>query len=160
MIRPASAADSGFLQRMLVVAADWRPDVSRRSVEDVMADPALAHYVEGWPQPGDLGVVAEDGRGEPLGAAWCRSFSADDPGYGFVSSDVPEVSMGVAAEARGQGVGRTLLTELIAEARTRGIARLSLSVELDNYAKRLYSSLGFEVVDEVDGSATMVLELA
>lgn len=156
-VRPASETDSDFLQRMLVVAADWRPDVALRSVEDVLADPALAHYVEGWPRHDDFGVIAEDSRGEPLGAAWCRYFFADDSGYGFVSPDVPELSMGVVAEARGAGVGRTLLVELIAEARTRGISQLSLSVELDNYARHLYSSLGFRVTDEGDGSATMVL---
>lgn len=156
-IRPATAADAHFLQRVLVLAADWRPDVAPRSVEEVLADPALAHYVEGWPRPGDFGVVAEDGRGQPVGAAWCRSFSVDDPGYGFVSAEVPELSIGVFAGARGAGIGRALLTELIAEARARGIARMSLSVELDNHARRLYDSLGFTAVAEVAGSATMVL---
>jgi ribosomal protein S18 acetylase RimI-like enzyme len=156
-VRSASAADSDFLQRMLVVAAGWRPDVALRPVEDVLADPALAHYVVGWPRHDDFGIIAEDSRGERLGAAWCRYFSAEDPGYGFVSPDVPELSMGVVAEARGAGVGRSLLVVLIAEARIRGISQLSLSVELDNYARHLYSSLGFRVTAEGDGSATMVL---
>jgi GNAT superfamily N-acetyltransferase len=158
-VRAATAFDSDFLQRMLAVAADWRPDVAPRPVEDVLADPALAHYVEGWPRSDDFGVIAEDERGDPLGAAWCRSFPVDDPGYGFVSPDVPELSMGVVAHARGAGVGRALLVGLIVEARARGIARLSLSVELDNHARNLYSSLGFRVTDESDGSATMVLSL-
>jgi len=155
-IRAASAADGDFLASMLCVAADWRPDVVPRPVEDVLADPALAHYVEGWPRHDDFGVIAEDDRGEALGAAWCRCFSADDPGYGFVSPDVPELAMGVVVDARGAGVGRALLVALIAEARSRGVSQLSLSVELDNDARHLYSNLGFAVTGEDDGSATMV----
>ncbi len=158
-IRPASATDGDFLARMLCVAADWRPDVVPRPVEDVLADPALAHYVEGWPGHDDFGVIAEDDRGGLLGAAWWRCFSNDDPGYGFVSADVPELAVGVVADARGAGVGRALLVELIAEARSRGVLQLSLSVELANDARHLYSSLGFTVTDEIDGSATMVLTI-
>ena len=143
---------------MLVVAADWRPDATPRTVEEVLSDPALAHYVFGWPGADDFGFIAEDD-GRSLGAAWCRAFPADDPGYGFVSPDVPEVSIGVLAEARGSGLGRRLMTRLVEEARRRGVSRLSLSVENDNFATLLYTSLGFTVVDEVDGSATMVLHV-
>jgi ribosomal protein S18 acetylase RimI-like enzyme len=158
--RPASAADGDFLRRMLVVAADWRPDATLRPVEQMLDDPALAHYVVGWPRPGDFGVVAEDEGGGLLGAAWCRYFPADDPGYGFVSPEVPEVSIGVIPEARRAGVGRRLMVELIDEARARRTPHLSLSVELENFAMQLYVSLGFTVTDEVDGSATMVLAIA
>jgi ribosomal protein S18 acetylase RimI-like enzyme len=67
----------------------------------------------------------------------------DDPGFGFVALDVPELTIGVVAEARGRGIGRRLLERLIADARERGVARLSLSVELDNPAMALYEHLGF-----------------
>lgn len=156
-IRSASAADGELLRRMLVLTADWRPDAVARSVAVVLADPALSHYVLGWPRPDDFGVVADGDDGEPLGAAWSRYFSADDPGYGFVAPDVPEVAIAVVAEARFSGVGRRLMTALIEAARARGVARLSLSVELDNPARHLYESLGFWTIDEVDGAATMVL---
>ena len=158
-IRPALPADTDFLQRMLVVAADWRPGASLRPVEHLLTDPALAHYVVGWPRAGDFGVIAEDDRGRNVGAAWCRLFPADDPGYGFVSPDVPEVSIGVVGLARNCGVGRSLMGGLIDEARRRGIHQLSLSVEVDNYARQLYASLGFRTGLETDGSVTMVLDL-
>ena len=62
-LRPASAHDAAFLQRMLVCAAEWRPDSTPRSLEEVLADPALAHYVANWPQLGDFGVIAEAAKG-------------------------------------------------------------------------------------------------
>ncbi|QGG97096.1 GNAT family N-acetyltransferase [Actinomarinicola tropica] len=141
---------------MLVLAADWRPGAPARDVAAVLADPALAHYVEGWPRPDDVGVVAEDDDGTAVGAAWCRAFRADDPGYGFVGTDVPELAVAVVPGRRGARIGRALVTALLAAAASRGVERLSLSVEHDNPAARLYASLGFEVVGDADGAWTMV----
>jgi len=158
-LRPATGDDVGVLARALALAADWRPGTEPRAAGEVLADPALAHYVAGWPRPGDVGVVAEDGAGGLLGAAWCRRFDEVDAGYGFVAPDVPEVGIGVEAAARGRGIGRALLVSLAAATRRSGVDRLSLSVEFDNPAIRLYRSLGYVVVAEADGAATMVLDL-
>lgn len=157
-LRAASAGDAGFLRRMVAAAADWRAGAAPRPVDEVLADPAVAHYVTGWPQPGDFGVIAEDASGRPLGAAWCRAFPPDEPGYGFVAPDVPELSIAVVADARGQGIGRRLLDELVREARRRRIARLSLSVERDNPALGLYETAGFAVIGDGGGALTMTLD--
>jgi len=159
-IRSAGADDQAFLEQMLAVAADWRADTAVRTVAEVLADPAVGHYLDGWPRPGDAGVVAVDATGTPLGAAWYRTFATDDPGYGWVADDVPEVAIGVAAAERGRGIGRRLLEGLAETAAAEGIERLSLSVEVDNPAMRLYLDLGWIVVAEADGAATMVLDLS
>lgn len=143
---------------MLVAAAFWRPDGPSGGVADVLSRPQLAHYVVGWPRAGDLGVVALDGQ-RPVGAAWVRLFPEADPGYGFVDATTPELSMGVEQSWRGRGIGTRLLDALIAAAREEGLASLSLSVEADNYARRLYERAGFEQVDEAHGAVTMVLRL-
>ena len=100
-VRVADAADGPFLTEMLVEAAYWRLDGPRGDAKEVLADPALAHYVSGWPQPGDLGVIAEDEA--PVGAAWLRLFTPESPGYGFVDDRTPELSMGVHVDRRGRG---------------------------------------------------------
>lgn len=156
-LRPARASDAAFLTEMLVEAAFWRSDGPVGTSDEVLRDPALAHYVSGWPQPGDLGVIAE--AGQPVGAAWLRLFNAEDPGYGFTDDVTPEVSMGVLGSWRGQGVGRRLLEGLISAARETGLIALSLSVDTDNYAHRLYEDLGFMAVTEASGSITMQLRL-
>lgn len=158
-VREATEDDRGLLERMLVMAADWRPEPSGLTVEAMLGESTLAHYVTGWPRPGDAGVVVEDAAGTPLGAAWFRLFTADDPGFGFVSADVPEVSIAVVPDARGRGLGRRLMETLIASARRRGVGRLSLSVEVDNPARRLYASLGFVEIGTADGAVTMLLDL-
>jgi ribosomal protein S18 acetylase RimI-like enzyme len=58
-----------------------------------------------------------------------------------------------------RGVGRSLLSSLHLEARALGITQLSLSVERDNPALRLYESLGYVSTTDAGGAAAMVLEL-
>ena len=155
LLRPAVPADAAFLTEMLVEAAFWRPDGPHGSVDDVLRQPELAHYVAGWPRPTDRGVVAE--AGHPVGAAWLRLFTASHPGYGFVNVATPEVSMGVVREWRGRGIGARLLDALITAAREAELTALSLSVEPDNYARRLYERVGFRQIGQVGGSITMLL---
>lgn len=165
-LRAAGRDDAGFLADMLVEAVNWLPgrELCR---ERILADPDLAHYVSGWQCScdvgggggagvGDLGVVAVAPGGQPVGAAWLRTFTADDPGYGFVAPDVPELSMGVHPSWRGRGVGRALLRETVRTAAAAGGHRISLSVERANHAARLYTSEGFSVVRSGPDSDTMV----
>lgn len=156
-IRPAGAQDADFLAEMLAVAADWRPGVRTRPVDVILSEPTLAHYVEGWPGADDFGVVAEEAR--PVGAAWWRFLPRDDPGFGFVDRSIPEITIGVVPERRGQGIGRSLLEALATEAALRGLPGLCLSVEPDNYAMRLYERVGFRVAEDTGGAVTMLLRL-
>ncbi|HEY3981093.1 MAG TPA: alpha/beta fold hydrolase [Streptosporangiaceae bacterium] len=157
-IRPAGPSDAGFLADMLVEAVNWSPRWNQ-SRESIFATPAVAHYVSGWPRAGDLGVVAE-AAGSPVGAAWLRFLPADDPGYGFVGPDVPELSIGVTPLWRGRGVGRALLGAIADAARAAGIRHISLSVERRNFAGALYRAEGYRVADSSGrDSDTMVKDL-
>jgi len=139
--RPAEARDASFLAEMLVAAAFWRTDGPSGRVT------------------GDLGVIALSGQ-RRVGAAWARMLPESDPGYGFVDPTIPEMSLAVVQAWRGRGVGTRLLNVLIANAREQGLASLSLSVEPDNGARRLYERAGFRQVDQVGGSLTMLLQLS
>ncbi|GHF93175.1 MULTISPECIES: GNAT family N-acetyltransferase [Amycolatopsis] len=145
ILREATPSDGDFLADMLVAAVNWSSEWKRKSRRRVLAAPDTGHYVADWPRGGDLGVVA-DVDGEAVGAAWLRFFSAEDPGYGFVAADVPELTIGVAAAWRGRGVGRALLRALEGRAREAGVRRISLSVERKNFAQRLYLAEGYEMV--------------
>lgn len=158
-VRPAGPDDVPFLLCVLAVAADWREGVEPRAAADVLASPDLAHYLPEWTRTDDRGLVAEHESEGGVGAAWWRYFDADDPGYGFVAADVPEIAMGVLAPHRGGGLGTRLLRELIALARSAGLPALSLSVEPDNAAMRLYARNGFVPVGTHGGAVTMLLRL-
>jgi [ribosomal protein S18]-alanine N-acetyltransferase len=61
------------------------------------------------------------------------------------SADVQTIA--VAEHARRGGLGRVLMTQMIAEARSRGAEEVFLEVRADNEsAQNLYRSLGFEQI--------------
>lgn len=139
---------------MLGEAAVWRPDKPTPTGDEVLADPRYEMYLTGWPRPGDFGLVAEEDG--PLGAAWYRTYTETDHGYGFVAEDIPELSIAVIAARRHEGIGRRLLVGLIEASDAQGYAALSLSVNLANPARALYESVGFQVVQTRERGMTMV----
>ena len=158
-LRSAEPGDTQLLRVLIREAAFWRHPDGAPPLEEALADPEVARYVEDFGRPGDSGVVAVHG-GAAVGAAWWRYFTADAPGYGFVDGSVPEVSIAVLPGHRGRGIGAALLNELQQVARAGGVAGLSLSVERDNPAYGLYERLGFRPIDRDAGAQTMVLNLA
>ena len=145
---------------MLAEAFDWRPGSPRADLDNLLLDPHIGHYINGWKRPDDLGVVAIDNATRvPIAATWCRQLRADDPGYGYIADDIPELTIGVEPDRRGLGIGTALLSALIDEATQSHIPALSLSVEHDNPAVRLYTRLGFTITDDATGAWTMIRHL-
>ena len=155
-LRPATAEDRPLLRWATWVNVTWGG--ATFTLEDVDATPALSHYVATFPGPDDFGVVAE-AAGRPVGVVWAVHLPADDPGYGFVSPDVPELSLTVDAASRGRSLGTALLLAAVEEARSRGLPALSLSVEDGNSARHLYERCGFAVVGRSGDADTMLLRL-
>ena len=151
------SAEHGLMP-FLLAAMDWR-GMGEWTPERVLATPDVAHYVEGWMRPGDGGTVAlVDGRA--VGAAWWRTFGPEEPGYGYVAPEVPEIGMGVLAPWRGAGIGAALLDGLVVAARETAFTAVSLSVEDGNErARGMYVRRGFTVVGRTGGSDTMLLTL-
>ncbi len=158
-VRNGRQADILFLRAMLYEAACWRPDRPRPPIDEALAEPHLARYVQAWGRPGDTAVIAEDATARPIGAAWYRLFSPAEPGYGFIDPSIPELTIAVAADWRGRGVGTALLAALLDAARTAGVAAVSLSVEPTNPAVRLYEHHGFVRVGAAGGSWTMRVDV-
>jgi hypothetical protein len=99
-ITPATASDMPFLWEVLNDAAVQAGIGPLRYKTETGS--AFGKYLAGWERAGDFGVVAHNPTRHPLGAAWYRLFPAEAPGYGFVAPDVPELSIGVLEQARGQ----------------------------------------------------------
>jgi ribosomal protein S18 acetylase RimI-like enzyme len=155
-LREATPQDAGFLREMLIQAVVWRGAVSPHSAEAIAA-PHMAVYLDGWGRPGDAGLIAEDE--QPVGATWYRVFTEGEHGYGFIETGIPELTLAVAEQARGRGIGTSLLRALAGRAHAEGHYALSLSVEEDNPARRLYERVGFVRVGRVGNAWTMRIDL-
>ena len=157
-LRWAGPQDAELLVTALLGAVNW--DEPRRPVtrEALHRNAQLVGYLVDFTDDRAFGVVGEvDGR--PIALAWAVPFSAEAPGYGFVSPQAPEIALWVHPEHRNQGHGRTLLGCLVAEARRRGLPGLSLSVDEFNPALVLYLDAGFRSVGSSGSSQTMLLTL-
>jgi GNAT superfamily N-acetyltransferase len=162
LIRPLQPDDEPFQWDMGWEAVASNAEARARGRETVMALPQLRRYFLDFGRPGDAGVVAVTADGARLGAAWFRLFSAEEPGFGFIAVDVPELAMGVVAEARGQGIGGVLLDALLTLAREQGFRALSLAVDRQNPARRLYERKGFrdaDISDPTDSDVLMIADL-
>lgn len=152
-LRPATQDDEAFLVSMLAYASGWRDGKPAPAAE------ALAsRYARGFGRAGDLGVVAESD-GERAGAAWCRLLRDGDRGYGPVADDVPELALAVLPEQRGVGLGTMLVDALLDAVARSGFRAVSLSVQPDNPAVRIYERAGFERCGTVQGSWTMRVDI-
>ena len=113
-IRSATQDDLGILWDFLAIAAHEADVTAARAV------PFVAAYLAGWQRSEDFGFIAERDA-EAIGAAWAREFSPDEQPVFFVDDRTREVTIGVSGAARGQGVGASLLSALIAEAARRRV---------------------------------------
>jgi ribosomal protein S18 acetylase RimI-like enzyme len=120
---------------------------------------ALLSYVLGSPNPSALNAQLRQPitwfAGQMLRLAFTRPtvlwqlvqsvFSASDENA-LTPGQLELTYIGVAPEARGQGLGKTLLTAFVEAARSAGYKSVVLSVETDNLAAiALYIKFGFKI---------------
>ncbi len=148
MLRAVGPQDVRFLRDMLRHAYHWRLN------ED--PDLPVARYVTNWGRKGDSGLMALAGI-SPVGAAWYRLFPRDEPGFGFVDEETPELTIAVVPSRRHEGFGRQLMSALLDRAREEGYGALSLSA--DKQQTGLYERYGFRPVEEKPNAVTMRAEL-
>lgn len=140
-IREATPADEAFLWTMLTYAASMEPG-GEASVAAAKGDENLASYVKGWMRAGDLGIVAVDGAGTPLGAAWVRVLEGPPTPFKVATPELPELAIAVEPHARGRKIGERLLDELFRRLAGKYPA-IVLSVRATNPSVRLYERAGF-----------------
>lgn len=115
----------------------------------------LQVYVRGFgDDPHDHCLVAEVD-GKIAGAVWVRIM--DD--YGHVDDQTPSLAISLYPEYRGQGIGTQLLNQMLDMLRQKGYPQVSLSVQKENYALRMYQKAGFETVEDRGEEVLMVLSL-
>ena len=121
----------------------------------VIYSPELQVYVSDFGQmKHDIALVAEIDK-KIIGAVWVRVMND----YGHIDNATPSLAMSVFKEYRGLGVGTALLKKLISTLKSKGYARISLSVQKDNYAVKMYQKVGFTILKEVDEEYIMVIAL-
>lgn len=157
-IRTAQKEDEPFLWDMLYHSLFVPPGHEPYPRDIVVNEPEISMYLDGWGRPGDVAVIAETANGKAIGAATARLFSASAPGFGYISDEIPELGIALLPEYRSMGIGTRLMKSLLHTLKERGVNTVSLSVDLENPAVRLYRRLGFQPIANQGSSMTMVLD--
>ena len=140
-IKVADKNDQEFLFEMLYQSIYYEPG-SPKPDRNIVKQPEISKYVENWGKSGDYALIGIDESGNKLGAVWLRYFKSNNKGYGYINDGIPEIGIAVDELYRGKGIGITLLTEILERTKNE-IRSISLSVQPNNSAKKLYKKIGF-----------------
>jgi ribosomal protein S18 acetylase RimI-like enzyme len=139
-LRPVAEDDRAFLVELYgsvreeeLRQVEWDDGAKRAFIEQQFSAQDR-HYRENYPGA-TLDVIEVDG--EPAGRLYV--YRGRD--------DVRIMDIALAPPFRGRGIGTRLLRTLIDEAQASG-RKLSIHVELNNPARRLYERLGFRPAGE------------
>lgn len=141
---------SNFLYEAIYI-----PDGVEPPPKSIINSPELQEYIfEFGKRKHDKALVAET-QGKIVGAIWVRIMND----YGHIDNDTPSLAMSVSKEYRGLGIGSSLLKQLLSALKSAGYSKISLSVQKENYAVKMYKHAGFSVVDENSEEYIMVVNL-
>lgn len=156
-IRPMNTEEYPLLEDFLYEAI-YQPGDCQSLPREVIYKPELEIYFRDFGKPDDICLVAE-AEGNLLGAVFTRIMEGEKKGYGYLDEFTPELAISVKKEFHSQGIGTRLMQEMIAVLRKRGYKHVSLSVDKENRACRMYQTLGFSVVKERDSKYFMKFDL-
>jgi GNAT superfamily N-acetyltransferase len=110
------------------------PEEAKRQFLDEQFGLQHQHYLKNY-VGADLLLIESDGA--PIGRIYVYRTPAE----------IRLMDIALIPERRGQGIGSALLSELMNEARSTA-CELTLHVEPDNPAQRLYQRLGFRLIEQ------------
>lgn len=131
------------------------PDGAKPPERSILQLPELQVYTAGFgDSPHDRAFAAEI-EGKIVGAAWARIMKD----YGHIDDQTPSLAISLYKEYRGLGIGTALLKSLMNNLKSTGYDRVSLSVQKDNYAVKMYEKSGFTVYLEKEEEYLMIANL-
>ncbi len=123
--------------------------------KNIIEQEELQVYVKDFgKQKDDVALVAEID-GKIIGAVWARIMND----YGHIDNDTPSLAISIYKNYRGYGIGTSLMQNMISLLKYRGYKRVSLAVQKENYAVKMYKRIGFIIVEENSEEYIMVCEL-
>lgn len=144
-IRPLAADELSMLDEFLYLAI-FVPDGMTPPPREIINQPELRVYVEGFGTLADDHCLVAECDGQVVGAVWVR----DMPDYGHIATGVPSFAISVRQGFRGCGIGTKLMQSMLNLLQREGYAKASLSVQKANYAAQMYRKLGFRIIGETD----------
>lgn len=154
IIRPIKSEEYGLLDDFLYEAI-FIPEGTEQPPREIINAPELQVYVENFGRKEHDICFAAETEGKVVGAVWVR----DMQDYGHIEDGVPSFAIALYKEYRGHGIGTEMMKRMLTELSSRGYRKVSLAVQKENYAVRMYEKVGFETLRETEEEYIMVCRL-
>lgn len=154
IIRPIRIEEIPLLEDFLYEAIFQR-DENNLLPRDVIKQPELSVYIDDFGKADDHCLVAEND-GKIVGAVWTRILTGKVKGFGYVDDYTPEFAISLFKKYRNKGIGTNLMKSMLRFLKDFGYTQTSLAVQKDNYALKLYQSVGFKIIAESEQDYLML----
>lgn len=157
IIRPLKQSEIYILSDFLYEAI-FQKDNAIPLPKEIINKPELNIFIKDFGKPDDYCLVAEVDN-KIIGAVWSRVLFGEIKGYGNIDSTTPELAISLYKQYRNKGIGTDLMKGILKLLKEKGYNRVSLSVQKDNYAVKMYKAVGFKTFKETEEEYIMVCSL-
>ena len=112
--------------------------------KSIITAPELQVYVKGFGASKDDFALVAEVENKIIGAVWVRIMND----YGHIDDKTPSLAISLYKKYRGQGIGSSLIKEMLSLLQVHDYKCVSLSVQKANYAAKMYRKIGFEIIKE------------
>lgn len=153
-IREMTAQEYPLLDDFLYEAI-FVPEGVEPPSKSIITAPELQVYVKGFGASKDDFALVAEVENKIIGAVWVRIMND----YGHIDDKTPSLAISLYKKYRGQGIGRSLIKEMLSLLQAHGYKRVSLSVQKANYAAKLYPKIGFRIIKKIGDEWIMTYNL-
>ena len=123
--------------------------------KSIITSPELQVYVKGFGASKDDFALVAEVENKIIGTVWVRIMND----YGHIDDKTPSLAISLYNKYLGQGIGSSLIKEMLSLLQVHGYKHVSLSVQKANYAAKLYQKIGFRIVKEIGDEWIMTYNL-
>ena len=123
--------------------------------KSIITAPELLVYVKGFGASKDDFALVAEVENKIIGAVWVRIMND----YGHIDDKTPSLAISLYKKYRGQGIGSSLIKEMLSLLQVHNYKCVSLSVQKANYAAKLYQKIGFRIIKEIGDEWIMTYNL-
>ena len=153
-IREMTAQEYPLLDDFLYEAI-YVPEGVDPPSKSIITAPELQVYVKGFGASKDDFALVAEVENKIIGAVWVRIMND----YGHIDDKTPSLAISLYKKYRGQGIGSSLIKEMLSLLQIHDYKCVSLSVQKANYAAKLYQKIGFRIIKEIGDEWIMTYNL-
>ena len=153
-IREMTAQEYPLLNDFLYEAI-FVPEGVEPPSKNIITAPELQVYVKGFGASKDDFALVAEVENKIIGAVWMRIMND----YGHIDDKTPSLAISLYKKYRGQGIGSSLIKEMLSLLQIHDYKCVSLSVQKANYAAKLYQKIGFRIIKEIGDEWIMTYNL-